>query len=158
MVGTIYWVNASCSWSPSWAAHPSSSWNRAKTESPPSQDGEPFCHLIIDGPHPQPIFLNGKNTTQPSCENCRKRIPQWQPLVDQWLEAPDTFLASCPHCGHQQNPASYNWRQSAGSGRLFLFVENIFPNEAIPSPELLKSLEESDKNGVGWSFFYIQDQ
>ncbi|MEN8168537.1 MAG: hypothetical protein ABFR65_13810 [Pseudomonadota bacterium] len=124
----------------------------------PSHDGEPFCHLIIDGPHPQAIFLRGKNTTQPSCENCRKRIPQWQPLIDQWLAAPDTFLASCPHCGHQQNPASYNWRQSAGSGRLFLFVENIFPNEAIPSPELLRALEESDEMGGGWRFFYIQDQ
>ena len=123
----------------------------------PTDDGQPFCHLVIDGPYPKPVFLQGRNTTPPSCEKCRKRIPDWQPLIAQWLERPETFLASCPHCGHRQNPASYNWRQSAGSGRLFLLVENIFPNEAIPSPELLRTLEAGDQGSVAWSYFYIQD-
>ncbi len=123
----------------------------------PTEDGQPFCHLVVDGPYPKPIFLQGRNTTSPSCKQCRKRIPDWQPLISQWLMQPETFQAICPYCGHQQNPASYNWRQSAGSGRLFLFVENIFPNEAIPSPELLKTLEAGDQDSAAWSYFYIQD-
>jgi DNA-directed RNA polymerase subunit RPC12/RpoP len=123
----------------------------------PADDEQPFCHLSIDGPYPKPVFLQGRNTTSPSCEDCRKRITDWPPLIAQWLEQPETFLASCPHCGHRQNPASYNWRQSAGCGRLFLFVENIFPNEAIPSPELLETLEESGPETTAWGYFYIQD-
>jgi hypothetical protein len=123
----------------------------------PTEDDQPFCHLIVDGPYPEPVFLQGRNTTPPSCEQCRKRIPDWQPLIEQWRRRPQTFLATCPHCGHRQNPVSYNWRQSAGCGRLFLYVENIFPNEAIPSPELLKALEEEERNCLAWSYFYIQD-
>ncbi len=123
----------------------------------PTQDGEPFCHLIIDGPYPQPIFIQGRITTSPRCESCRKRIPDWKALIEQWKQAPESFQASCPHCGHHQNPSSYNWRQSAGCGRLFLFIENIFPNEAIPTPELIKALESSHVQGIPWGFFYIQD-
>ena len=123
----------------------------------PTVDDQPFCHLIIDGPHPHPVFLRGRNTSPPSCEKCRKRIPDWQSLIEAWREQPKSFLATCPHCGHRQNPLRFNWRQSAGCGRLFLFVENIFPNEAIPSPELLKALEEGKQDCEPWSYFYIQD-
>jgi len=123
----------------------------------PSEDDQPFCHLVVDGPHAEPIFLHGRNTTPPSCEQCRKRIPDWQQLIERWRRQPEGFLAGCPHCGHRQNPLSYNWRQSAGFGRLFLYVENIFPNEAIPSPELLRNLEEGEHDCMPWSYFYIQD-
>ncbi len=123
----------------------------------PTADGAPFCHLIIDGPYPQPIFLQGRNTGSPRCESCRKRIPQWEVLIEQWQRKPESFQARCPHCDHQQSPSTYNWRQSAGSGRLFLCIENIFPNEAIPSPELLKTLESSSTTTIPWSYFYIQD-
>lgn len=123
----------------------------------PTEDNQPFCHLVIDGPHHRPIFLAGKNTTPPRCEGCKKRIPQWEELMEKWDAAPKTFQVTCPHCGQRQNPVSYNWRQSAGSGRLFLFVENIFPNEAIPSPELMKSLQTSDTSNTAWDYFYIQD-
>lgn len=123
----------------------------------PTTDDTPFCHLSVDGPYPQPVFLRGRNTGSPSCESCRKRIPKWEASIEQWQKNPRDFQASCPHCGHQQSPSTYNWRQSAGSGRLFLCIENIFPNEAIPSPELLNSLESSDMTTNPWRYFYIQD-
>lgn len=123
----------------------------------PTQDGQPFCHLWIDGPYPHPIFLQGRNTSSPRCEACRRRIPQWQALIESWGKEPESFQACCPHCGHGQNPASYDWRQSAGCGRLFFCIENIFPNEAIPSPELLNTLAAADTHGSPWRYFYIQD-
>ena len=76
--------------------------------------------------------------------------------MDAWSDAPLNHLASCPHCGQRENPATYNWRQSGGVGRLFVMVENIFPQEAIPSDELLSVLR-GDESGMPWSFFYIQD-
>lgn len=123
----------------------------------PTADNRPFCHLIIDGPYPRPRFLQGRNKAFPRCSNCRKRIPQWETHIAEWSEAAETYQSKCPHCGHQQSPANYDWRQSAGCGYLFLFVENIFPNEAIPSPELLNALQTCSKNSPVWNFFYIQD-
>ncbi|MDJ0806065.1 MAG: hypothetical protein QNJ78_04455 [Gammaproteobacteria bacterium] len=123
----------------------------------PSPDGEPFCHLFIVGPYPEPVFLRGRNTGAPRCESCRKRIPDWPSQIIQWQQDPGHYQAACPHCAHQQNPAKYNWRQSAGSGRLFLCIENIFPNEAIPSPELMQTLEHSSTAKMPWGYFYIQD-
>jgi hypothetical protein len=123
----------------------------------PTYDDQPFCHLFIQGPYAQPMFMRGRNTGAPRCESCRKRIPDWDSLLQQWQADPENFRAACPHCGHSQSPAGYNWRQSAGSGRLFLCVENIFPSEAIPSPELLKTLETGENMCLAWSYFYIQD-
>ena len=122
----------------------------------PTSDGKPFCHMILEGPHPSPRFLQGRNTGSPRCGNCRRPIPQWRDEMEAWGKDPKNHLASCPHCGHRENPASYNWRQSAGSGRLFVMVENIFPSEAIPSEELLRALQGRDEEAP-WRYFYIQD-
>ena len=123
----------------------------------PTQDNQPFCHLIVDEFHAKPVFVRGRNTTPPHCENCRKRISEWKSIIEHWTYEPESYLAACPHCGHQQNPASYNWRESAGIGRFFLFVENIFPHEAIPANELLNTLSNTDPGKTAWSYFYIQD-
>ncbi|MCM8855109.1 MAG: hypothetical protein LC541_02155 [Candidatus Thiodiazotropha sp.] len=122
----------------------------------PNSAGKPFCHLIVSGPDPLPQFLKGRNTTPPRCEQCKKRLPDWQTTIQAWKEDPRHFIATCSHCNHRQNPASYNWRQSAGSGRFMLLVENIFPQEAIPSTELLKVLQTTTRN-KSWHYFYVQD-
>jgi hypothetical protein len=51
---------------------------------------------------------------------------------------------------------TYDFRQSAGCARLFLLVENIFPQEAIPSPALFEALKRTG-NGDAWHHFYLQD-
>ena len=122
----------------------------------PTPSGEPFCHLAVCGPYDEPRFLRGRNTTPPHCEQCRKRIPDWEPIMQAWEEAPENYLAECPHCAHRQNPSSYNWRQNAGCGRFLLTVENIFPHEAMPSPTLMKTLRETSGNQP-WHHFYVQD-
>ncbi|MCG8487158.1 MAG: hypothetical protein MI756_06785 [Chromatiales bacterium] len=114
----------------------------------PDESGEPFCHLRVDGPHSEPILLTGKNSLPPRCEACRKRISDW-PIEPRQL-------AECPHCGHHQDPASYDFKQSAGFGRFLLKIENIFPQEAIPSPRLLEVLQQAS-NGAPWHHFYQQD-
>lgn len=121
----------------------------------PTEDSKPFCHLKIDGPYTDPVFLGGKNSNAPSCKACRKRIPQWEALINAWSKQPQRYQATCPHCGNLQNPATYNWRQAAGTGRFFLLVENIFPQEAQPSTALLKALQGDDDKA--WCYFYIQD-
>ncbi|MET0071266.1 MAG: hypothetical protein ABW096_14610 [Candidatus Thiodiazotropha sp.] len=122
----------------------------------PDGDGEPFCHLRLNGPHPGPILISGRNTQSPRCGGCRKRLNDWQACFDARRKSAHDRLASCPHCGHLQDPVSYDFRQSAGCGRLFLVVENIFPQEAIPSPALLDALKRAC-DGEVWRYFYQQD-
>jgi hypothetical protein len=114
----------------------------------PDESGEPFCHLQVDGPFPEPKLLVGKNSLPPRCKACRKRITDWQKSLGQH--------APCPHCGHQQDPASYDFKQSAGFGRFLLKIENIFPQEAIPTPRLLDTLQQAS-NDAPWHYFYQQD-
>jgi hypothetical protein len=118
--------------------------------------GQPFCHLVIDGPSERPRLLRGRNTTAPRCARCRKRLDDWKNIFETWrLEAPG-WQASCPHCGHLQDPATYDFRHSAGCGSLFLLVENIFPQEAIPSPKLLLQLQATSGNQP-WLYFFVQE-
>ncbi|MBT3044922.1 MAG: hypothetical protein KME67_18850 [Candidatus Thiodiazotropha sp. (ex Codakia orbicularis)] len=117
--------------------------------------GEPFCHLLQDGPYPRPKLLCGTNTQPPRCEACRKRLSEWRDSYESCLTGNDGCKVGCPHCGHRQDPFTYDFRQSAGCGRLFLFVENIFPQEAIPSPTLLTALELACI-GHPWRYFYQQ--
>jgi hypothetical protein len=122
----------------------------------PGEPGQPFCHLAIDGPSERPRLLQGRNTTPPRCAGCRKRLEGWQTIFETWQQETPGWQASCPHCGHFQDPATYDFRQSAGCGSLFLLVENIFPQEAIPSPALLHRLQAITDNRP-WRYFYLQD-
>ena len=122
----------------------------------PGDADEPFCHLVIDGPYARPRLLQGRNTTPPRCESCRKRIDDWQAVMRRWAQEQADRSVACPHCGHAQDPAYYDWRQSAGCGRIFLQVENIFPQEAVPTPALLDQLR-SASGDLPWRHFYLQD-
>ena len=122
----------------------------------PGEAGEPFCHLIMDGPSVAPRLLAGKNTRPPRCASCRKRLDDWQASFEQRSSALALRQATCPHCGHQQDPATFDFRQTAGCGRFFLLLENIFPQEAVPSPTLLNTLADAT-GSTPWHFFYQQD-
>jgi hypothetical protein len=122
----------------------------------PDESDEPFCHLLLDGPHPRPKLLVGKNSVPPRCENCRRRLGEWQTIFKTWQDKPQGWQFNCPHCGHSQDPATYDFKQSAGCGRFLLFVENIFPQEAIPAQSLLNILEQSSQ-GEPWLYFYQQE-
>jgi hypothetical protein len=122
----------------------------------PGEPGQPFCHLVIDGPSERPRLLRGRNTTPPRCAGCRKRLEDWQTIFETWRQEAPGWQAPCPHCGHLQDPATYDFRQSAGCGCLFLLVENIFPQEAIPSPALLHRLQATTDDRP-WRYFYLQD-
>lgn len=121
----------------------------------PGEPGQPFSHLVIEGPSTYPRLLQGRNTTPPRCAACRKRLGGWQATFETWRREQPGWLATCPHCGHTQDPASYDFRRSAGCGRLFLCVEHIFPQEAIPSPSLLNHLRDIAEDQA-WRYFYQQ--
>lgn len=123
----------------------------------PNEENQPFCHFAVLGPFAAPRFILGKNTRPPNCPACRKRVAAWVEILDLWRKDPDGYQTTCPHCGSKHSPVKFNWRQTAGVGRIFFYVENIFPSEAIPSEDLLQALRDCDPSAQAWNYFYIQD-
>jgi hypothetical protein len=122
----------------------------------PGAPEQPFCHFVVDGPSLRPRLKKGKNTTPPRCSHCRKRLPGWREIFDTWRLQTPGWQANCPHCAQAQDPATYDFRQTASCGRLFLLLENIFPQEAIPAPALLNLLQAASGDQP-WHHFYQQD-
>jgi hypothetical protein len=67
----------------------------------------------------------------------------------------DSAVITCPTCGETSPPWAYDWKQKAGFGRLLIRIEEVFPGEAVPTPELMDLLQSSA--GCSWRYFYLQD-
>lgn len=121
---------------------------------PPDDGGSNFCHLRFLGPFEQPQFLYGGNTRPPKCPNCRRGIDNWLSLVEQWQAEPEAPSITCPNCGQLSSPLSLEWRRTAGFGRFFIQVAEVFPGEAVPVAELMNCLRSG---GESWDYFYLQE-
>ena len=120
---------------------------------PPDDGSDNFCHLRFLGPFEQARFLYGSNTRPPKCPDCRRGIDGWRSLVGQWQVQPETQTLICPHCGQGSSPLQLEWRRSAGFGRFFVQITEIFPGEAVPGTELMDCLRADGKD---WDYFYLQ--
>lgn len=118
----------------------------------PGKTGKEFCHIGFREPAPEPVLFAGANAKTPRCPACRKPQDEWQDAFRSGEPAPKSW--TCRHCGHIAPSRSMNWRQSAGIGRSFIMIWGIFEGEAVPSDQLMKTLEEI---GHGpWSYFYYR--
>ena len=90
--------------------------------------------------------LTGKHSFAPHCPHCKKPEKNWQELLQ------DNQL-TCSLCHTTSNAWQYNWRKSAGFGRCFIEITDIYPKEAIPQPSLLDSLEKTFQ--VPWEYFFF---
>ena len=89
--------------------------------------------------------LTGKHSFAPHCPHCKKSEKNWRELLK------DNQLI-CSHCQTNSNAWQYNWRKSAGFGKCFIEITDIYPKEAVPQPSLLDSLEKSFQ--VPWGYFF----
>jgi hypothetical protein len=118
---------------------------------PPAPGSEAFCHIALVGPSREPVLFHGTNTAPPRCPECGARITDWR----QRLGGPTDTL-TCVRCGMRLTPAELNWRRSGGLARVAVEVRNVFPNEAVPVPELMQRLER--ETGREWTYFYVQPE
>jgi Zn ribbon nucleic-acid-binding protein len=117
-------------------------------------DDSPFCHVLLAGPYPRPHFASGRNTRPPRCRSCRTPVADWRDRISLWQsDAIETI--QCASCGIRSAPWALDWKQSAGFGRLLVQVEEVFPGEAAPTPELMRLL--ASLTGTAWRYFYVQD-
>lgn len=108
-------------------------------------DGDNFCFIHINGPHQAIQFIQGDVALQPRCPVCREPVSLWQ----QHLHA-DNY--QCEKCAATTQVMALDWRREAGFGKLFIDIYGIFPQEAVPSEQLLSALEEA--TSAQWTYFY----
>lgn len=89
--------------------------------------------------------LIGKHSFSPHCPHCKKPEKNWRELLH------DNQI-TCSHCQQTSEAWLYNWRKSAGFGRCFIEITDIFPKEAIPQTSLLESLEKNFN--IPWGYFF----
>ncbi len=115
-------------------------------------DDRPPIRILPVSPYPR--LLAGRNTRPPRCLACRAPLPNWRDLLQVWPIRPHLGI-SCPTCGVVRPPWLWDWKQHGGFGRLFVRIEEVFPNEATPTPALFEQLIRI--SGTSWRHFYLQE-
>ena len=121
---------------------------------PPAQGGGEFCHVGISRLYSSVQFVADMQGVVPRCPHCRKRIDDWESIIRHWQENA-AYQAQCPICQNMVSPSDIDWRQSAGFGRFFISIYNIYPREAIPTQALLDTLQKCTQQS--WEYFYLRD-
>lgn len=121
---------------------------------PPAQGDSEFCHVGISRLYSSVQFMADMQGGVPRCPYCRKRIDDWQSIIRHWHENA-LYQAKCPTCQRQVSPSDIDWRQSAGFGRFFISIYNIYPREAIPTEALLETLKKLTQQS--WDYFYLRE-
>ena len=118
----------------------------------PGDNSRSFCSIHMP-PHAVTVeFHCGDHAHTPRCPRCRSPVSNWQDKITDWERRGAGSLWTCPDCKHEASPWQYNWRRSAGFGRCFIEINDIFPKEAIPQQQLLDKL--NSHYGVSWHYFY----
>ena len=90
--------------------------------------------------------LTSKHSFSPHCPHCKKPEKNWRELLEE-------NQIQCSHCHQTSDAWQYNWRKSAGFGRCFIEITDIYPKEAVPQPSFLESLQENFH--VPWAYFFF---
>lgn len=100
-----------------------------------------YCHVRLPEWSDAPVFRLSPRPATPRCPRCRASLKDWKAQLAGDVSTGAAPLA-CPNCGHSAGVGHWQWRQTAGWGRWFVEIWNIFPHEAVPSDELLTRLAQ----------------
>lgn len=126
---------------------------KLEPEDPEDQD---FCHIQFKI-YTENHLLFANNSRSPQCPQCAKRHPTF--LSDCQMKANNkTLLITdktllCPLCNTESPIEQYRWGKNGGIGQFFIQIAHIFPNEAVPSDQLLTALEKITQSN--WQTFYL---
>ena len=94
----------------------------------------------------EPLLLHSRNMRPPKCPHCKKAVKNWQ-------DYRNNSIFSCPNCQQSIQISSLNWKEQAGFAATMLIIDNIYPQEAQPTPELLSSLQAISL--CNWQHFFL---
>ena len=106
-----------------------------------------FCHIEIEDIKSNIEFIRGGEYIISRCPHCRQRHTDWKVI-------PENLLYECGNCKVESHLSEYDWKNTAGTGRFFISLHGIYPQEALPTSNLLQTLEKI--SGTEWTYFYIQ--
>ena len=106
-----------------------------------------FCHIEINSADAEMKFILGSEHAVSRCPHCRQRHANWK-------EIPKTLMYTCDKCQVETPLAEYDWKNTAGCGRFFIRLHGVYPQEALPTSNLLQILEKI--SNTKWKYFYIQ--
>ena len=110
-------------------------------------DSTEFCHIEINKLRQQPEFIRGSEHLISRCPHCRQRHTNWETI-------PESMNYTCDKCKVESPLSEYDWKNTAGCARFFISLHGIYPQEAIPTPHLLKVFEMTTR--TSWQYFYTQ--
>ena len=106
-----------------------------------------FCHIEIEDIKSNVEFVRGSEHIISRCPHCRQRHADWKII-------PENLSHACDKCKVESHLSKYDWKNTAGTGRFFISLHGIYPQEALPTSSLLQTLEKI--SGTEWTYFYIQ--
>ena len=92
-----------------------------------------------------PLLIVSNNIRPPKCPFCKKSVSIWQRFQQ-------NQLFNCPHCQQPIQINTLNWKQQAGFAQTMIIIDNIYPQEAQPTPALVNKLNQ--QTGANWQYFY----
>ena len=106
-----------------------------------------FCHIEIQDINSNVEFVRGSEHIISRCPHCRQRHADWKVI-------PENLSYTCDKCKVDSHLSEYDWKNTAGTGRFFISLHGIYPQEALPTESLLQTLEKISE--TEWTYFYIQ--
>jgi hypothetical protein len=110
-----------------------------------------FCHIEFQR-HSSAHFFKGLNNPKCACPECKARVTALLPDMLDWQ--PGTKSLTCPKCQTSSLTEQLNWRHGGGFGQFFIVVHSVYPNEAVPTDQLMSLLKTS--SGFAWDYFYFE--
>lgn len=113
--------------------------------------GKNYCYLYLINTETTDC-IGYTTQCKPKCPSCTKRISHWK--TENWQQA--DALCHCDKCNTDTPYAQLNWKQECSFGRSGFAITHIHPHEAVPTDQLLSSLNE--KTGVSWNYAYANNK
>jgi len=115
----------------------------------PDAQGSAWCYISIQQ-HSAPGKIYAGSLSRPArCGMCKTSLETQQLLTQ--LDNQD--LPHCPQCQNQLDWSDVSWNKTIGMARTAILIHNVFPHEAIPSDELVNTINAA--SGISWRYFYI---
>lgn len=121
---------------------------------PPDSGSLDFCHVEFSDLNQSgsAMFRCHSQGSMARCPQCGRRVADADAVLQSYLSGEDSAQYVCTGCAHSGSPVDLAWRHRAGVARVFIDVYSIYPQEGIPTDQLLLLLEQTSTSA--WTYFY----
>jgi hypothetical protein len=115
---------------------------------------ESSFHVSLLETMAEPSFLGGANVQPPKCFGCPARLGDWREQLLAWQADRHGYAWTCRACGRRMPVEKLDWQRTGAVARYALDLWGVRENEAVPSAELLETLQALTV--TDWTYFYYR--